>query len=679
MRIANAKHAVFVAALVLAVCSALNRDCRAGLVGYWSFDGNLNDSSGMGNDGTASSPTYVADRFGNPASAIQLAAASDEVTVGTNGRGATSFSYGGWIQTSQTHEIDPQASGGTHGTSGQKYAFGADNGGGSGNAGSGLSIGINGISVYEHASSYMPALAVFNPGDNTTVGSGWNHVMVVYDGDKQPAIYLNGARVHTGVRSPKTPLAPVEIGAGSYGFLGGIMDDVVSFNHALSTSQVQALAGGASPHSLGITVLNPSFEDAPYPGGVGYGDIAGWSDNAGGPEGVNPSSTASAPFLNGLPVPDGTHVGFIQSNGTISQTLAGLTPGQQYVIEYYQDERGSSTNPVAAGSVDVDGVNVVAGVEVTRTPQFRRVVSRPFTATSPTALLEMHNTGIQADNTLLLDAVSVRPVGAVLLQDNFDLPNNPATPHVPAGNYDVNAGLGPRQAGLFAGTGYVETAHSASGPGDLASQIDFADIPSAAPDALFLGADASLGASYTAVSPNRNFAFGSINIGRMTFEFDVDPFLPGSTSGDNWASFRFGDGTPVQYVAAAGDGFGILFREGGAFQAFDGNTSIASGTAFTGAGFHAIRIDVETYAFDGSPATILAFADGSVTPFLTFSKPGGFTDNFITLGGQSGAGQMLHGFDNLMVYTAAVPEPSTWLLLALGGLAFGLVGRRRRR
>ena len=217
--------------------------------------------------------------------------------------------------------------------SGQKYAFWPDHGGSGGNAGAGLSIGTNGISVYEHAAGYMPHLAVYN----ASIGSGWNHVMVVYDGDKQPAIYLNGVRVHTGLKSPKTPLAPIQIGGGSYGYLNGLMDEVVVFNQPLSSAQILALYNGASPFNLGITVLNPGFEDTPYPPNYpGYGEIPGWS----GGSGVNPAGDGSAPFLNGLTPPEGTHAGFIQGTGTLSQRVYGLTPGKTYIVEYYQDERG---------------------------------------------------------------------------------------------------------------------------------------------------------------------------------------------------------------------------------------------------------------------------------------------------------------------------------------------------
>ena len=40
-----------------------------GLIGYWPFNGNANDESGNGNDGTVNGATLTADRFGNANSA----------------------------------------------------------------------------------------------------------------------------------------------------------------------------------------------------------------------------------------------------------------------------------------------------------------------------------------------------------------------------------------------------------------------------------------------------------------------------------------------------------------------------------------------------------------------------------------------------------------------------------
>ena len=43
-----------------------------GLVGYWPFNGNANDESGNGNDGTNNGATLLRIRFGNPNSAYDF-------------------------------------------------------------------------------------------------------------------------------------------------------------------------------------------------------------------------------------------------------------------------------------------------------------------------------------------------------------------------------------------------------------------------------------------------------------------------------------------------------------------------------------------------------------------------------------------------------------------------------
>jgi hypothetical protein len=43
-----------------------------GLVGYWGFNGNANDQSGNGNNGTVNGATLTSDRFGNNNSAYSF-------------------------------------------------------------------------------------------------------------------------------------------------------------------------------------------------------------------------------------------------------------------------------------------------------------------------------------------------------------------------------------------------------------------------------------------------------------------------------------------------------------------------------------------------------------------------------------------------------------------------------
>jgi hypothetical protein len=157
--------------------------------------------------------------------------------LGTASDTATNyFSFGAWIRAEVPHEIDTQSTSGIGGTSGQRYAFEPENR--ATNAGAGLSVGTNGISVYEHGDSYMPATAVYS----ANIGTGWNHIMVVYD-NKRAHIYLNGVLVRTGLTSPRSLVyAPRGLGRyGSYGSFLGSMDEVRIYNRALSAAEVRTL------------------------------------------------------------------------------------------------------------------------------------------------------------------------------------------------------------------------------------------------------------------------------------------------------------------------------------------------------------------------------------------------------------------------------------------------------
>ena len=145
---------------------------------------------------------------------------NDKVTYGMAARPTDTFTFGAWIKTAESHQQDPQSSSTTTGTSGQNYAFDPAHAGA--NGGAGLSVGVNGISVYEHGSGYMPPLAVYN----ATIGSDWNYIKVVYNG-QTPTIYRNGIAVHTGLNSPRPVVyAPYAVGDASYGDLNGSMDEV---------------------------------------------------------------------------------------------------------------------------------------------------------------------------------------------------------------------------------------------------------------------------------------------------------------------------------------------------------------------------------------------------------------------------------------------------------------------
>ncbi|MEA2003991.1 MAG: LamG-like jellyroll fold domain-containing protein, partial [archaeon] len=201
------------------------------------------DWSAEGNDGEITGASWTTGKSEN-GGAMSFDGLDDYV-VWSYTKPSNSFTMEAWAKTNVTHQIDAESTSGVGGTSGQKYLFGANHE--SSNGGAGISVGTNGISVYEHGDSYMPALAVYN-GD---VGSDWVHIVVVYS-NKQPKIYLNGNLVRTGLTSTRTIVyAPIKMGGGSYGHFNGSIDEVRIYNKALTQQEIiNDMQSGLIRHGL---------------------------------------------------------------------------------------------------------------------------------------------------------------------------------------------------------------------------------------------------------------------------------------------------------------------------------------------------------------------------------------------------------------------------------------------
>lgn len=154
-------------------------------------------------------------------------------------------------------------------------------------------------------------------------------------------------------------------------------------------------------------VRNSSFESNARPGGVGYGAISAWN----GGSGLN---KADGPFHDNGVVPDRDQVAFLQGAKTLSQTLYGLTPGENYWLQFRYNAR-------AAGETKIDLSVKVGGKEVANLPNIAAVgpdlpyyfASYAFVPESASVDVEFA-TAPHGDATLLLDAVSVvkRPKAA---------------------------------------------------------------------------------------------------------------------------------------------------------------------------------------------------------------------------------------------------------------------------
>ena len=190
------------------------------------------DYSGKGNDGAIISPAWTAGKFQG---GLEFNGSSG-IDLGSFVPPTNNFTMMAWVNPDLTHEIDAQSTSGTAGTAGQVYVFYPDNH--SADSGAGVSVGTNGVSVYEHGSSYMPAIAVY---DGPI--SGWNHIAVTYT-NRQPRIYINGVLQATGSTSPKTTVyGPTQIGFGYYGEFDGTLDQVRIFSRSLNVEEIKQAMG----------------------------------------------------------------------------------------------------------------------------------------------------------------------------------------------------------------------------------------------------------------------------------------------------------------------------------------------------------------------------------------------------------------------------------------------------
>ena len=213
----------------------------------WSFDENsgttAGDGTGHGNTGT------LAGGAGWAGGVFSSGVAFDGVTgaIGITGQSGlsgltNSFTVSFWARPTASHEIDTEATAGTLGTSGERYVWGPAQGTttwGNSHAGLGISVGTNGVSVYEHAASYLPAVLVW-------VGpvTDWTHIAVVYDAGK-PRLYVGGVLVRsrdTVSSQAHVHAMPTGIGGMGYGYFRGYLDQAAVYPAALTADQIKLLA-----------------------------------------------------------------------------------------------------------------------------------------------------------------------------------------------------------------------------------------------------------------------------------------------------------------------------------------------------------------------------------------------------------------------------------------------------
>jgi hypothetical protein len=228
-------------------------------VGTWA------DSGNWGNDATQNNPDqqplYVTNVI-NGYPAVQFDGANnDQLTMATS-PGTNNFTVFAVVSASQEENINIEDNSiyASSGTTGENYLFGGDYNLGYSGAEASVSLGNNGVSVYEygHNEEYgdqAAPLAVY--GGN--VRPDFSIVTVKYV-NQQPSIYLNGALLRTGLtslRSQSIMAQSIGYGSSSGEPFDGDVAEILIFSRTL-TSCEQLAVGTYLNNKYGITFNIPS-------------------------------------------------------------------------------------------------------------------------------------------------------------------------------------------------------------------------------------------------------------------------------------------------------------------------------------------------------------------------------------------------------------------------------------
>jgi RNA polymerase sigma factor (sigma-70 family) len=204
------------------------------LVGWWPADGHAFDLAGPNHGNRAGSVAFANGCCGE---GFSFPDGNGSVMVGRSPALVNTFTLVAWVSPAATREAPhpvPQYAGIT----GQRYAIFPTHGGEAGKeAGCGISVGTNGIGLFEHTHDNCPCVLAHD-----AEMKGWTHVAVVYV-QGQPTLYVNGETVKKGARSPwavfpGTYFGDPNIGYGPY---QGLLDEPMLFDRGLSADEIKAV------------------------------------------------------------------------------------------------------------------------------------------------------------------------------------------------------------------------------------------------------------------------------------------------------------------------------------------------------------------------------------------------------------------------------------------------------
>ena len=222
-----------------------------GLVGWWPFNGNANDESGNGSNGTVNGASLATDRFGNPNAAYDFDGVNDFIDLSnTSFQGDFSLSFWFSIDIISNQKIISKF------TNSQSNPNGWE-----------IELGNNGSLNYGNGTQQQYGQNIYNNNTwsfGTFVLNSNNGQVTFYENGTQSSLYSNFSLVNNNIN--------VRLGARANSvasiFYNGKIDDVGIWNHALTAQEISDLYNGNICYqtitvtdtlliNMGITGFNP--------------------------------------------------------------------------------------------------------------------------------------------------------------------------------------------------------------------------------------------------------------------------------------------------------------------------------------------------------------------------------------------------------------------------------------
>jgi hypothetical protein len=295
-----------------------------GLVGWWPFNGNANDESGNGNNGTVNGATLTLDRFSNPNQAYNFDG-NDwiELNLLPAINNANELAVSVWVKSTGTNS-NTNCSVGCAQT---YFSRGYDGGNGffintaQGNSPY-LGGGING--------GFSGGQSVVDPNITLIPHSQWNHLLMNYDGINIK-LYVNGSLVGTtpyttnvGIGNTSNAAFGRQFVPGYPYYTVGSIDDGAIWNRALTDQEITNLYNGNVCYEY-ITVTDTLVINT---GITGYNPITYMNTLKIWPNPTNDQITIDAGNLSTM-----TGYSIVIENSQGQQVFQNLINQQQFLVD----------------------------------------------------------------------------------------------------------------------------------------------------------------------------------------------------------------------------------------------------------------------------------------------------------------------------------------------------------